>query len=69
MFQSGLKFQQTRGSAAVNMVFFGNTGVVRWVLLFVEPVVLSSEGNGFAQVFCLFSAGLKRKLRLTLSVH
>lgn len=35
------------------MVFFGNTGFVRWVLLSVDPVVLSPEGNGCAQVLSL----------------
>lgn len=52
-----------------NVVFFGNTVFVGWVLLSVEPVVLSPEGYGCAHVVCLFSAGLRRKLRLTLSVH
>lgn len=59
----------TQGSAAINVVFFGNTGFVKWSLLSVEPVLLGPEGTGCAQIFCLFCADLKRKLRLTLSVH
>lgn len=60
------KLQQTRGQKALTLLL-EIEGLK--VLLFVVTAVLRAERNGCAQVFCLFFAGLKKRLRLTLSVH